>query len=204
MTIFFTLLMLVIFVGVFASIMNEGLWSNAISLINVVIAGLLATNYFEPVANWLEAQVPSGKMFWDIIAVWGVFAFSFGLMRFATDQVSRYRVRFKAPLERLGGFFFGAWVAWVFLCFTMMTLHTAPLSRNFMFLAFRPEERLLFGLAPDRRWLGFMNKMSRTTFSRWPDEDDPRRYEFDPYGQFMPKYATRRENYEKDDTFLGR
>jgi len=39
-------LLLVIFFGCFAFIMNNGLWSNTITLVNVITAALLATNYF--------------------------------------------------------------------------------------------------------------------------------------------------------------
>ena len=199
----FNLLMALIVVGVFASLMSESLWSNAILLINVVTAALLATNFFEPVANWLESSVPSGAYFWDIIALWILFAVTLGLLRALTDNVSKTSVKFKKPVETAGRYFFALWIGWVLLCFTMMSLHTAPLSRNFMFQAFRPEDRLFFGLGPDRQWLGFMQKMSRTTYSRMASELHPEGHVFDPQAAFMPKYASRREAYGATDTFTG-
>ena len=54
MSIIFTILLLVILIACAASLYTEGMWGNAIRLINVVTAGLIATNYFEPVADWLE------------------------------------------------------------------------------------------------------------------------------------------------------
>ncbi len=52
MTYFLPLLLLVMMVGIFASLMREGMWSNALVFVNVVVAGLVATNFFEPVAEF--------------------------------------------------------------------------------------------------------------------------------------------------------
>lgn len=199
LTFLLPVLLCVLFAGVFASVMNEGLWSNAITLFNVVTAALLAMNFFEPLADWFEANLPSGAYLFDIIALWLIFAVSFGVMRTMTDFTSRVRVRFKKPVDVAGSLFFAAWIGWVTVCFAVTTLHTAPLARNFLFLAFRPEDRMFFGLAPDRRWLGFTQRMSEKTFARMEDEANPDAYIFDVRGEFMPKYASRREAYEKTE-----
>lgn len=203
MGLLFNALLILVVLGVFASLMSESLWSNALTLINVVTAALLATNFFEPLADWLESSIPSGAYFWDLISLWVLFAVVLGILRALTDNVSKISVKFKKPIETAGSYFFAAWICWVLLCFLMMTLHTAPLSRNFMFQAFRPEDRLFFGLAPDRKWLAFTQKMSRTTFSRMPSELHPEGHVFDPQAAFMPKYASRRDAYAATDTFTG-
>ena len=50
MTSILPLLMFVILFAIVAACFGEGMWSNAVRLVNVVTAGLLATNFFEPVA----------------------------------------------------------------------------------------------------------------------------------------------------------
>ena len=48
-----------------ASSSRDGLWSNAIRLVNVVFAGLLAMNFYEPLANWLtklQRDLPSLRL----------------------------------------------------------------------------------------------------------------------------------------------
>ena len=55
-----TLLLLLIFVGCIAALYTDGMWSNAIGLINVVTAALLATNFWEPAADWLERLAELG------------------------------------------------------------------------------------------------------------------------------------------------
>ena len=49
----YSLLFVVLFATV-AMLYAEGMWGNAIRLVNVITAALLATNFYEPLGNWLE------------------------------------------------------------------------------------------------------------------------------------------------------
>jgi hypothetical protein len=182
---------------VVAIIGNEGLWSNAITLFNVVTAALLATNFWEPITAKLLAWQPGGIFVFDYAVLWGLFSASYLALRTLTDAASRVRVRFPQPVDKVGSYLFAVWTGWVLVCFFAMTLHTAPLSKNFLFGGFKPEERMFFGLAPDRQWLGFMQKMSAGSFARSAPEGKPEAYMFDPNGQYMVKYASRRFIMEK-------
>ena len=51
----------------------EGMWSNAVRLINIVTAGLVAMNFFEPLARWLTDWQPSYTYLWDFLSLWGLF-----------------------------------------------------------------------------------------------------------------------------------
>jgi hypothetical protein len=93
---------------------------------------------------------------------------------------------------------------WVVLCFVAMSLHTAPLSRNFMGGAFRAEDPIFFGMSPDRQWLGFMQMTSAGSLGRIAPAEYPELYYFDPQAVFMPKYASRREKYSQTDTISGK
>jgi len=198
-----TLLLVFIFAACVGFLYNEGMWGNAIRLVNVVTAALLATNYFEPAAQVLEDWFPSFTYFVDFLALWGLFAVLLAVLLAATDWVSRVKVRFVPIVNRIGGAVFAAWIGWVMVGFTLACLHTAPLARNFLSFmgGFQPEQRMFFGLAPDRQWLAFTQKMSRGSFSRSggrPDENV-----FDRRGEFMPKYASRRTNLEKNLATTG-
>ena len=48
---YLNILLALVFFACVASTVNNGLWSNLILLINVVSAALVATCYFEPVAE---------------------------------------------------------------------------------------------------------------------------------------------------------
>ena len=192
MTLILPFLMLLIFFAVVATCFTEGMWSNAVRLINVVTAALLAVNFFEPLARTLDNWQPSYTYLWDFLSLWGLFGISLLIFREITDRVSHVNVRFLKLANRIGGVVFSIWVGWVMVCFTMMTLHTAPLGRNFLFEGFstQTDARMMFGMAsPDVEWLGFTQKMSTGAFAGSE--------EFDPRAEFMPKYATRRTDLEK-------
>ncbi len=197
-------LLIIVLVAVVASIGRDGLWSNTIVFFNVLVAALVATNFFEPLAEWLKSRAGDFNILFDLLSLWVLFAGVLFALRAATDAVSRVKVRFVPPLDRFGGFAVAVLCGWILVCFVMMTLHTAPLARDFLFGGFRPEERMLFGTAPDRVWLGFMQRLSLGPLARSAPEGQPEAYAFDPRGDFMPKYATRRDEYSKTDTFTGK
>jgi len=204
MTIVISALFLLVFLVVLATLGNEGMWSNAIVLFNVVTAALVATNFWEPIVAACMKSAPSYVYLWDFLALWGLFAATYVVLRLATDNVSRVRVRFPKLADMIGSYVFALIIGWALVCFLAMTLHTAPLSRNFLFGGFQPEQSQFFGLAPDRQWLGFMQKQSMGSFSRGAPADQPEAHVFDPRGEFMIKYATRRGVMEKGVTVLAK
>jgi hypothetical protein len=187
------LLAAILFVSI-ALMVNSGLWNNAITLFNTLTAALLATNFWEPLADWLDKQAPSYTYFWDFLAFWLVFGLSMVVFRAATDSLSRVTVRFKKPVDMAGGIFFACWTGWVMVCFATTTLHTAPLARNFLSGQFQrdPEIRMFFGLAPDRQWLGLAQSLSTGSLGR----SNPDAHKFDPRGEFILKYGERRAKFE--------
>lgn len=195
MSVLLTGLLVVVFMAVVAMTFTEGMWSNALTMCNVVLAGLVAMNFFEPLSRWLNTVEPRGAYLWDFVTLWVVFSLAMIVLRVATDNLTKIRVRFPKFVEMGGGYFFACWIAWLSVSFTAMTLHTAPLARESFGGSFKPEQRMFLGLAPDRQWLGFTQKMSRAAYSR--------NNEFDPLGDLMVRYATRRQQYEKTETVTG-
>ncbi len=188
-----SILLVVLFVAVFASLMTQGLWSNTVTLVNVITAALIATNYFEPVANFLDRQEPSFTYVWDLAAIWLIFGFTMVVLRTATDYMSNIKVRFFMPVEKVGGIIMAVWVSWIVLCFTTMTMHTAPLARHFAGGAFQqqPDSKMLFGLAPDRVWLAWVHRESKGAMSRFSGAAP-----FDRQGDFIVRYSNRRGEFE--------
>jgi hypothetical protein len=189
-----TLLMLVVLFACVATLYADGLWSNAIRLINVVTAALLAMNFFEPLAERLQKWQPTYTYVWDFVSLWALFVVFSVIFRVLTDYLSRVKVRFLKIVDRIGSALLSLWIGWVMVCFTMTTLHTAPLSRNFLGGDFKSEEKMVMGMAPDRQWLGFTQLMSRNNYSR---SGGGEKTQFDPQGCFMPKYSTRRNDFER-------
>jgi uncharacterized membrane protein required for colicin V production len=167
----------------------EGIWTNLLRLVNIVTAGLLATNYYEPVARLLENQTPSGTYFWDFLSLWLVFIVALLLLRTATESVSRVKVKFLGIADRIGGGVTSLLAGWAMLCFIMMTLHTAPLAEKFLFEGFDYNKSMFLGIAaPDRQWLSFAQVLSGGSFSNGT--------QFDQGNRFLTTYAQRRKTLE--------
>ena len=191
---FLNILLVLIFVACFAFLYSGGLWSNTIALVNVITAALLATNYFEPLADWFDEQEPSLTYLYDFVAIWLIFGLAMLLLRMATDYVSRIKVKFLNVVDKAGAILMAGWVSWVLVCFSTMTLHTAPLALNFLGGGFQPlpEAKMLFRTAPDRKWLGWVHRESQGSLSRIHGVNA-----FDARGEFILRYGSRREQFEK-------
>ncbi|MFO0912353.1 MAG: CvpA family protein [Pirellulales bacterium] len=201
------LVLLLVWIICIAFLWNEGMWSNMLSFLNTLLAALIATNWYEPLANFLEGRESSFTYFWDFLALWILFALSLALLRAITDSISKTRVRFKMPVEHTGRVLLSILTGWVFVCFVTTTLHTAPLARESFRGSFgvSPQARPFFGLAPDLTWLGFVQNASLTGYSQ-PDaqatgveSSDQGMRVFDPQGEFTIKYAARRHALAQEE-----
>jgi len=191
--------LIVIFALCVAFVFNEGLWSAAILFFNVLLAAVLATTLFEPVANLLDSMMPSLTYFSDFVAIWVTFAVCLVVLRLATDLTARHRVRFKKPVDMAGGIFFAAWIGWLMVQFTLFTVHLSPLGRNSMGFQEKPDTRMFFGLAPDRNWLAFIHRQTKEgAFMRTPPPGNENAHVFDPQGDLILKYGERRRQFSKE------
>ena len=175
--------------------LSEGLWSNTVTLVNVMFAAIIATNYFEPAADFFADQAPSFIYFAEFLSLWGIFMLSILVIRILTDKISRVKVRFKLPVEQTGRIVSGLLIGWVMVCFTVFSLHVAPLKRNNFGGAFaKSPTSSNFFMSPDRLWLGFMQSRSEGALSTDPVNA------FDPQSEFIVKYGQRRQNFSKFST----
>lgn len=124
------LLMFVFFAGV-AMTIGEGLWSNSILLILVMLCGVLAFVTGLPLASFvLEQAEPSEEYTWHFVmaCVWGVFALSMTIMRMLLERASRVKVKFVGPLDMIAGPLMGLFVAVMFTSFVTLTLSQIPIQ----------------------------------------------------------------------------
>lgn len=178
------ILVAMLVVGV-ASVSGEGLWSNALRALNVVFAGLIAMNFFEPLAELLEGQMGGFKYFYDFLMVWALFWVSYGLLHFACRKLSHVRVRFLPQLDQAGGYLFTALAVVAFFNFASATLHMAPMKADYEVKAAIP----LVG-DPDLKWLSFMHKLTGESGAYYRGGAS---YQFDPDSNFILRYQARRE-----------
>lgn len=194
-----TLLLFVVFLITTSMLWNEGLWNNALSLIHTILAGLVATNGWEILAGYLDEQIPEYTYVWDFLSVWTIFCLTYAILRATAEQLSKHRIKFKLPIEQTGRILFALWTGWVMVCFTMFTLHTAPIAKNAFRGGLKHEvgEKNFLGLGPDLLWLGLVQSSSKTSLSRSTGPD--RVQVFDPDSNFRGRYAARREVLEKQE-----
>jgi hypothetical protein len=198
MLVFVYSLVLILIVGaVVAGLHSEGCWSNIVMLFNTLIAALIASNFFEPMAAWIEGMAPAATYLWDFVMLWSLFIVSTFMLRMITDKVSRVKVKFIPPIETAGSYLFALFTAWVLVCFTAFAFHTAPLSRDFLWGGFRAERNV--GLTPDRKWLGFLYSASTGAL----EQPGSGQFVFDRDASFMIRYASRRAEYEGVEGITG-
>ena len=149
----------VILIAVIAATWFVGLWNNVITLINVVFAASIASVFYEPVADAIEARNPTYTYMVDFVCLWGLFFVSFVVLRGVTDLLSRNRLEFDVWVEMIGRTVLSIAISWIFLCFTLFTLHTAPLPLDSDFQTHPDTVNFLGG--PDRLWLAFLQSRSQ-------------------------------------------
>jgi hypothetical protein len=198
-------ILLIVILGVVTwCVASEGLVGATQLCVIVILAGLLAMNFFEPLAGLLESALPAKMGQWaDLVSLVGLFGGLTFLFRYLAEQVGpgfpdAPRLLYEAG--RWGAALLTGYIAMAFMC---TAIHTAPVSRDFW--GFTPERANLFGvMAPDRQWLGFTQYVSEKPLSKWGrpnifdgsearmgNPDAP--YANQVWASFPIRYATRRE-----------
>jgi len=207
----FTLAGIAIFLVVAAANWWLGLWSNLLSLVNFLLAALVASSIYENVAALLANANPNIKTYdylLEFISVWLIFFVTFAVLRGITEAMSAYRLHFDGVTELIGRSLLSAWLGFAFLQFTMFTFHLAPIAPSDF--ATNPTEKVL-GFGPDRMWLSLIQSRSRGALSTdkasdqfglakgynlpvHPDDTDLNARVFDPNGQFILRQTKRRKD----------
>jgi hypothetical protein len=148
---------------------SEGAWGAALTCLCVLFSGLLATNFFEPLANLMEktfATVSPWSERLDIIALVGLFALIVFLLRTACAYLVPTYLTVRPLVHDVVRWSASGLTGYVTMAFLLTALHTAPLPREF--LGFTPERSNFLGITkPDRQWLGFTQYVSEKPFVRW-------------------------------------
>lgn len=199
------ILSVLIVLAVAYAYLREGIFTACMMFINVVLAGLVAMNFFEPLADLLDGQVADSFLhgYEDAICLVALFGATLGMLRTMTNAVARSEILFPQWVRRGGGALFGAATGYLVAGFLLCVLQTLPWHEEFM--NFRPpdvrEPRTGIGriMPPDRVWLAMMHRAGAYAFANNEDDDpldrDPeagpasKYVTFDKYGTFEIRYA---------------
>jgi hypothetical protein len=191
------LFLLLILAAATAGLWFQGLWSAAVTLVNLILAMLIATSFFEPLSNVIQGigAAASYTHLLDFVVLWLLFAITFAILRTITDAISKKQVQFDMPVEMAGRSVLALFCGWLMVCFVAFSLQMAPLNSANPLGAWATPSAKTFGpVSPDRLWLGFM-------FSRSGKGALGGNY-FDEKAEFLLKYHDRREKYAAPGTSL--
>ncbi len=195
-------LTVLIMVFVAYAYLREGLFTACTMAINVLLAGLVAFNFWEPLAALLDPMLAGSFLhgYEDAFCLVLLFSLVLGLLRALTNNLAGTRVQFEGWLQTGGGFLFGLLTGYLVSGFLICTFQTLPWHENFMFFEPKyeagPEHLVRHVLPPDRVWLALMHRAGAYALSHREDprmSSSPSYYDryvtFDKYGSFEMRYA---------------
>jgi len=168
--------------------LREGLLTSLSNLVNVVLAGLVAFNFFEPLSGELEKMVQGTFMenFEDGLALLILFAPILGLLRVLANNLANTDLELPALLQQIGSILVSLVTGYLAAGFLICAFQTLPLSENFLGFEYMndaatPAYRRV--MPPDRVWLSMMHHLGQGPLSQ---EDSKT---FDPEGTFELRYG---------------
>ena len=140
-----------------------GLWNNMLTMINCLLAGLIATSAY-PVVSQAITGIGNESFTYvgDFVGLWAFFVASFMILRGVTDSISKYRLKFDPITELVGRSIFAIGTAVVLLCFVSFTVQLAPLDQERFSESGQPTGPADAAVSslPDRMWLGYVQYAS--------------------------------------------
>jgi uncharacterized membrane protein required for colicin V production len=172
---------------------REGLFTAVTMLVNALAAGLIAFNFWEPLASLFGSGAL--KPYADILCLTFLFCITLVVLRTITNNLNDTQIEFPQVAQVLGGGAVGMLTGYLLSGFLVCALETLPWGQHF--LDFEPrndkESALRSIMPPDRVWLAMMRRASSHSFSRARDIDpgppaDRDFHGFDPTGAFETNY----------------
>lgn len=195
---------IIIMVVVVAALMNEDLITAFGMMVNIVIAGLVAFNFWEPLAGMLEDMTAKTPLqgYEDAICMLGVFCPTLAVLRLGLNRVCSASIEYDLLTLRAGTLVCGLVTGYLVSGFLTCVLQTLPWHENFMY--FQPGSPAGAGpgsagmirryLPPDHVWLALMHRAGKFVLSEGDYQET-----FDKYGSFETKYARHRRFNDKRD-----
>lgn len=160
------IILLLIFAGVTYCVAGEGAWGAAINAFSVILAGLIAMNLFEPICDGILGMNYYWQERLDLIVLVGLFGGAVAGLRAGADYFSPTYIGVHRMVHEVARWACGVLAGYATMAFLLTALHTAALDREF--LGFKAERGNFFSTAPDRQWLGFVQRSSEWVYSKYP------------------------------------
>jgi hypothetical protein len=149
--------------GLIWALTSEGLWGAALMFFNVVFSGMIAFNFYEPLAKLIDSTGINWG-FSDTLCILGLFCISVGLLRMTTETIAPAMVRFPPAVYHIGRFVFGVGGALVTIAIVILAFHAAPVHKK-IFTTVKYDSKPPFNLGLDHQWLGFFQYETGAVFT---------------------------------------
>src|SRR5262245_49936366 len=155
---------------------SEGLWGSALMFFNVLFSGMIAFNFYEPLARLIDST-GIGWGFSDTLSLMSIFCVSLLLLRMTTETLAPAMVRFPVPIYHAGRLFFALATSLVTMAILILGFHVAPVHKKILG-AIDYKYKPPFGLGIDHQWLGFFQHTTGGIFARYGSGTR------DPFGEY--------------------
>ena len=127
----FAVLLGIVFFATFAMMVTEGLWSNTITLMLMIVSGLVAFGFAQPVTVMAD-EATNGEYTYllDIVVIWGLFSLTMGILKAICAGLSKTRAKFIPQIDTFGGMVVGLVAGAVMAGIVGASLHATPLPKD--------------------------------------------------------------------------
>lgn len=162
-----TILGVLLLFGVVAMLGKNGLWNNGVLLINVVLSLLMSMAMYPILTELFISKVAVRLVFfYPLLFMLLLFSICLSLSRLLSRLASKIQVRFHPVMDAVGSYVCTAIISWLMLGFILAAMHYTPMPEKYLWDSFFSNGRMMFGIAPDRQFLGFVKMQSRGTFHK--------------------------------------
>jgi hypothetical protein len=171
-------LTVLIMAGVTYAFWREGPLTAFAMCVNILLAGVLAFNFYEPIADLLDpafADLSAARGIEDGLALMLVFLPSLMVLRLLTNSLAKTHMEYPPLLHRGGSVVCGLVAGYLLSGFLLCVIMTLPLQRDFLgFDRYKPGESpaLRKFMPPDLVWLAMMHRLSGAGLSGGEDRFD--------------------------------
>lgn len=191
-------LTVVLMLGVAYAFWRQGVLPAFAMACNVLVSGLVAFNFFEPISTELDPMLGDSFLhgYEDSICLVLLFCITLGFLRWLTNALIHSSIEYPPVLQQGGSVLFGMLTGYLVAGFLLCVAQTMPFDEHFLRFDARvdpeaPAAKVRRVLPPDRVWLAMMHRASEKTRLAW-DETTL----FDPDGSFELRYSRERRAAE--------
>jgi uncharacterized membrane protein required for colicin V production len=187
-------LTVIIMLGAAYAFFRQGVLAAFAMTVNILLAGLIAFNFFEPIADQLTSMLEGSFLqgYEDSFCLVAVFSLTLAFLRWASNDLIHTVIEYHPAIQQGGAVVFGLLAGYLVAGFLVCVAQTLPANEHFLQFEARvetsgdkPRHRVL-NIPSDRVWLALMHRASIDSLA-W-DESSV----FDPDGSFEFRYRARR------------